>query len=426
MGPEHFNKSLSLYERAKLKIPGGVNSPVRAFDPYPFFTKFAKGSKIVDLDGREYIDYCLAYGPLIFGHAFPPLLEGVKEALERGVIYGTPTEQEVDLVEMISKVISSIDMVRLVNSGAEATMHAIRLARGFTKRNKILRFEGSYHGAHDSMLVRSDPDSYGRTIPSSLGIPSEVVSNTLSLKYNDPKSVDELFSKYGNEIAAIIVEPVMTNTGLRIPQPNFLKELRRITKQYGTLLIFDEVVTGFRVALGGAQEYYSVDADLIAYGKVLGGGFPIGAIAGKEEVMTFLSPIGEVYQAGTFCGNPISVTASTIILGELLKNGVKFYSSLEKKQLIIQRRLRDFISDREIGAVITGISSMFHLSFTNTSDQRKLSSTARFSLFFQSLLAVGVFIPPSQSETCFLSAAHDNLDVERTLGFIEEALLKTS
>ena len=172
MGPEHFNKSLSLYERAKLKIPGGVNSPVRAFDPYPFFTQFAKGSKIVDLDGREYIDYCLAYGPLIFGHAFPPLLEGVKEALERGVIYGTPTEQEVDLVEMISKVISSIDMVRLVNSGAEATMHAIRLARGFTKRNKILRFEGSYHGAHDSMLVRSDPDSYGRTIPSSLGIPS--------------------------------------------------------------------------------------------------------------------------------------------------------------------------------------------------------------------------------------------------------------
>lgn len=426
MGPEHFNKSLSLYERAKLKIPGGVNSPVRAFDPYPFFTQFAKGSKIVDLDGREYIDYCLAYGPLIFGHAFPPLLEGVKEALERGVIYGTPTEQEVDLVEMISKVISSIDMVRLVNSGAEATMHAIRLARGFTKRNKILRFEGSYHGAHDSMLVRSDPDSYGRSIPSSLGIPPEVVSNTLSLKYNDPKSVDELFSKYGNEIAAIIVEPVMTNTGLRIPQPNFLKELRRITKQYGTLLIFDEVVTGFRVALGGAQEYYGVDADLIAYGKVLGGGFPIGAIAGKEEVMTFLSPIGEVYQAGTFCGNPISVTASTIILGELLKNGVKFYSSLEKKQLIIQRRLRDFISDREIGAVITGISSMFHLSFTNTSDQRKQSSTARFSLFFQSLLAVGVFIPPSQSETCFLSAAHDNLDVERTLGFIEEALLKTS
>lgn len=426
MNPEVFNKSFFLYERAKLKIPGGVNSPVRAFDPYPFFTQFAKGSKIVDLDGREYIDYCLAYGPLIFGHAFPPLLEGVREALERGVIYGTPTEQEVELVEMISKVISPIDMVRLVNSGVEATMHAIRLARGFTKRNKILRFEGSYHGAHDSMLVRSDPNSYGRAIPSSLGIPSEVVNNTLSLKYNDSESVEELFSEHGNEIAAIIVEPIMTNTGLRIPQPYFLKDLRRITKQYGTLLIFDEIVTGFRVGLGGAQEYYGVDADLVAYGKVLGGGFPIGAIAGEEEVMTFLSPIGEVYQAGTFSGNPISVTASIITLGELLKNGVKFYLSLEKKRELIQGGLRDFIADREISAVISGISSMFHFSFTNTSDGRKLSGSARFSLFFRSLLAAGVFIPPSQSETCFISAAHDDRDVERTLGFIEEALLRTS
>ena len=425
MSSEPFNKSFSLYERAKLKIPGGVNSPVRAFDPYPFFTRFAKGSKIIDIDGHEYIDYCLAYGPLIFGHAFPPLLEGVKEALERGVIYGTPTEQEVELVEMISRTISSIDMVRLVNSGGEATMHAIRLARGFTKRSKILRFEGSYHGAHDSMLVRSDPNSYGRAIPSSLGIPSGVVDNTFSLKYNDPRSVDELFSKYGSEIAAIIVEPIMANTGLRIPQPNFLNELRRITKQYGTLLIFDEVVTGFRVGLGGAQEYYGVNADLVAYGKVLGGGFPIGVIAGKEEVMTLLSPTGKVYQAGTFSGNPISVTAATIILRELLNNGTKFYSSLEKKRRKIEMRLRDFIRDREIGAVITGISSMFHLSFTNTSGGRKISSSARFSLLFHSLLAAGVFIPPSQSEICFLSAAHDDLDVERTLGFIEEALLKT-
>jgi glutamate-1-semialdehyde 2,1-aminomutase len=414
-----------LYERSKLRIPGGVNSPVRAFDPYPFFTEYAKGSKIVDVDGHEYIDYCLAYGPIIFGHAHPPLMEGIRSALARGGIFGTPSELDIELVEMISKVIPSISMVRLVNSGAEATMHAIRLARGFTNRDKVLRFEGSYHGAHDSMLVKSNSDSFGHVVPGSLGIPTGAVSDTLSLNYDDVEGVGKLFSKYGNDIAAIIVEPVMTNSGLRIPQEGFLKKLRQITKQYGSLLIFDEVVTGFRVAIGGAQEYFGIEADLVTYGKVLGGGFPIGAIAGRKEVMMLLSPVGEVYQAGTFSGNPISVVASIIILKELLKNRFEFYSTLEKKRGMLQSHLRDFIQDREIGAVITGFSSMFHISFRDELSEGKLSSAKRFSLLFHSLLASGVFIPPSQLETCFLSASHDDHDLQTTLEITKEALLRT-
>ena len=416
------SRSLDLYKRAKKRIPGGVCSPVRSFDPYPFYTKSASGSRITSVDGIEYIDYCMAYGPLIFGHAYHPLVNGVKDAITSGVIYGTPTENEVDLSEMINDIIPSLEMMRFVSTGAEATMHAIRLARGFTGRSKIVKFDGGYHGTHDSMLVESD------STPSSLGVPGDVSRNTTSIPYNNFQAMEDLFSREGSRIAAVIVEPVMGNAGVITPMPSFLQELRRITKENDSLLIFDEVITGFRLALGGAQEYFEIEADLVTYGKILGGGFPLALFGGRSEIMSILSPLGEVRQAGTYNGNPISVVASLIVLEELKGKGIGLFRELEQKQRVITDYVNDMIIDKELNLTVNRIASMFQIFFTKN-DVRDYagamsSDSSRFTTYFQELLQHEVFIPPSQFETCFLSTSHVDSDLRRTSELIGDSLLK--
>ena len=416
------SRSLNLYKRAKKRIPGGVCSPVRSFDPYPFYTRSASGSRITSVDGSEYIDYCMAYGPLIFGHAYPPLVNGVKDVITSGVIYGTPTENEVDLAEMINDMIPSLEMMRFVSTGAEATMHAIRLARGFTGRSKIVKFNGGYHGTHDSMLVESN------STPSSLGVLSDVSRNTTSIPYNNFQAVEDLFSREGNRIAAVIVEPVMGNAGVITPIPGFLQELRRITKENDSLLIFDEVITGFRLALGGAQEYFEIEADLVTYGKILGGGFPLALLGGRSEIMSILSPLGEVRQAGTYNGNPISVVASLIMLKELKGRGVGLFRELEQKQRVITDYVNDMIIDKELNLTVNRIASMFQIFFTKNEVRdyagAMSSDSSRFTTYFQELLQHEVFIPPSQFETCFLSTSHVDSDLRRTSELIGDSLLK--
>ena len=295
-----------MFEKAKRLMPGGVNSPVRAFQPFPFFTKRAFGSKLVDVDGKEYIDYCLAYGPLILGHANPVVVEAVKSQLENGSLYGTPTKQEVELAELICKVVPSAEMVRLVSTGGEATMSALRAARAYTGRKKIIKFEGCYHGAHDCVLVRAGSGAITFGMPDSLGIPEETTRNTVVVPYNDLERFEEAVKAIKNDLAAVIVEPAIGNIGLVLPKEGFLEGLREVTESYGIVLIFDEIITGFRLALGGAQEYYGVEPDLTTLGKILGGGFPMAAFAGKEEIMRLIAPSGKVYQAGTYSGNPVS------------------------------------------------------------------------------------------------------------------------
>ncbi|HTX61956.1 MAG TPA: glutamate-1-semialdehyde 2,1-aminomutase, partial [Methanobacterium sp.] len=300
-------KSEDLFDEAKKYLPGGVNSPVRAFKPYPFFAESAEGSHIYDVDGNDYVDYCLAYGPLVMGHSNPKIIEAVKKQLEKGSAYGVPTEKEIELAREVVTRVPCADMVRFVNSGTEATMSAIRLARAITGKKKIIKFEGSYHGAHDYVLVKSGSGAMG--LPDSPGVPEETTRNTILIPFNDEGVLTELINQQKDEIAAIIVEPVMGNIGCIPPREGYLKFLRQITSENEIILIFDEVITGFRLSRGGSQEYFDVTPDLATFGKILGGGFPIGALAGKKEYMEMIAPKGNVYQAGTFNGNPISITA---------------------------------------------------------------------------------------------------------------------
>ncbi len=301
------NKSKTLFERAKKVLPGGVNSPVRAFEPYPFFVDHAQCSKLYSADDAEYVDYCMAYGALLLGHAQPDIMEAVKNQLPKGSLYGAPTEREVEFAELISKASPCMEMLRLVNSGTEATMHAIRAARGYTGRKKIVKFEGCFHGSHDSVLVKAGSGATTFAAPNSLGIPEETTQNTIVVPYNSVEALEAVMKRQGNEVAAVIVEPVLANVGLILPTDDYLSYLRKVTSQYGAVLIFDEIITGFRLALGGAQEYYDVKPDMATLGKVLGGGFPLAAFGGKREIMENISPVGKVYQAGTFSGNPVSV-----------------------------------------------------------------------------------------------------------------------
>ena len=307
-------KSQQLFERAKKILPGGVNSPVRAFEPYPFFVEHAQGSKLYDADGKTYIDYCNAYGAMLFGHAYPEVMDAVKAQLSKGTLYGAPTEREVEFAELIQKASPCMEMMRLVSTGTEATMHAIRTARGYTGRKKIIKFEGCFHGSHDNVLVKAGSGAATFGTPNSLGIPEETTRNTIVLPYNDVAAVEEAFKLEGNDIAAVIVEPVLANVGLILPKTDYLLNLRKITSKYGAVLIFDEIITGFRLALGGAQEYFNIKPDMATLGKVLGGGFPLAAFGGKKEIMQNISPVGKVYQAGTFSGNPVSATAGYTVL----------------------------------------------------------------------------------------------------------------
>jgi len=411
-----LDKSQKLYSEALNLMPGGVSSPVRAIKPYPFYTAKAEGSRLYDVDGNCYIDYCLAYGPLILGHANPVVKEALKEQLEKGWLYGTPIELEIEYAKLITKLYKSIDMVRFVNTGSEATMSAIRLARGFTGKNKILKIEGGFHGSHDAVLVKAGSGATTHGIPNSAGVPADFVKNTLQVPFNDVESLAEVVEKNRDDLACVIMEPVMGNASLIIPEKGYLKEVRKITAENDVLLIFDEVITGFRLALGGAQEYYGVEADLTTLGKIAGGGLPIGIFGGRREIMERIAPAGDVYQAGTFSGNPLSLTAGYTTVKFIMENDV--LRDVNKKTEELVKGLRDQIEDSNANLDVDAIASMFCIYFgekpKDYADALKLDK-AKYMEFFWKMLEKGIFLPPSQYETCFMSYAHSMEDVEKTI-----------
>jgi glutamate-1-semialdehyde 2,1-aminomutase len=413
--------SEQLFEESKKFLPGGVDSPVRAIKPYPFFAKKAKGSKLMDVDGNSYIDYCLAYGPMVLGHSNPEVVSEVEKQLVNGSAYGVPTEKEIELAKMVVNRVPCADMVRFVNSGTEATMSAIRLARAAKSKNKIIKFEGAYHGAHDYVLVKSGSGAAG--LPDSPGVPEETTRNTLLIPFNNEEAVSEIIDKNKDSIAAIIIEPIMGNVGFIPPKTGFLEFLRRITLENDITLIFDEVITGFRIAQGGAQEYFKVTPDLVTFGKILGGGFPMGAIAGKREYMEMMAPSGSVYQAGTFNGNPISITAGLATLKQLNQ---KFYSDMNSKGNNFREGISNILEDNNLNYQVAGLSSMFQIYLTDKTvwnyDDAKTADTDKFETYFKTLLKGGVFVPPSQFECCFLSKMHDDEDIDKTLSIIDTAM----
>jgi glutamate-1-semialdehyde 2,1-aminomutase len=412
-------KSDNMYNEAVTVMPGGVNSPVRAYRNVgrnPLFIEKGKGSKIYDIDGNEYIDYICSWGPNILGHCYPKVIEEVKKACDNGLTFGAPTEKEVVLAELIREIMPSMEVLRMVNSGTEAVMSAIRVARGFTKRDMILKFKGCYHGHSDGLLVKAGSAALTAAVPDSLGVPKSYTENTLVALYNDEKSVEELFEKYGNKIACVVVEPVAANMGVVLPKKGFLQFLRDITEKYGSLLIFDEVITGFRLSLGGAQEYFGIKPDMTTLGKIVGGGMPMAVYGGRKEIMDCVAPLGGVYQAGTLSGNPIATTAGIATL-TALKENKHLYADLEKKAEKIAN------SYRKIGASVNQIGSLLSGFFTdrevNDYDSATSSDTEKYAKFFNYLLENGIYIAPSQYEAMFVSMAHSDEDIEKTCKVIE-------
>lgn len=412
-------KSDSIYNEAVTVMPGGVNSPVRAYRNVgrnPLFIEKGKGSKIYDIDGNEYIDYICSWGPNILGHCYPKVIEEVKKACDNGLTFGAPTEKEVVLAELIREIMPSMEVLRMVNSGTEAVMSAIRVARGFTKRDMILKFKGCYHGHSDGLLVKAGSAALTAAVPDSLGVPKSYTENTLVALYNDEKSVEELFEKYGDKIACVVVEPVAANMGVVLPKKGFLQFLRDITEKYGSLLIFDEVITGFRLSLGGAQEYFGIKPDMTTLGKIVGGGMPMAVYGGRKEIMDCVAPLGGVYQAGTLSGNPIATTAGIATL-TALKENKHLYAELEKKAEKIAN------SYRKIGASVNQIGSLLSGFFTdrevNDYDSATSSDTEKYAKFFNYLLENGIYIAPSQYEAMFVSMAHSDEDIEKTCKVIE-------
>jgi glutamate-1-semialdehyde 2,1-aminomutase len=416
-------KSKQLFSKAKNVLSGGVSSPVRAISPYPFYTKSANGSKINDIDGNTYIDYCMGYGPLILGHNHPAINNAIKKQLDNGWLYGTPIEMEVELAQRICDNYLSIDMVRFVSTGTEATMGALRAARGYTGKNKIIKIEGGFHGAHDALLVKAGSGATTLGTPDSAGIPAEFTKNTLQVPFNDTEAMVEVIDRDSKEIAAVIMEPVMGNIGPILPMGGYLEEVRAVTKENDIVLIFDEVITGFRLSMGGAQEYYNVTPDMTTLGKVLGGGLPIGVIGGKNEIMKHISPAGKVYQAGTFNGHPLSLAAGLTTL-DVLK-AETFHEKLNLMGDGLRAMLRDSINDLGLGYNVSGVGSMFKIFFgespANYQQALKCDKNGYFD-FFHRMLDSGVFLPPSQFETNFISAAHTNDDIDATVEIYEENL----
>lgn len=416
-----MNRSHQLFSEAQQIIPGGVNSPVRAFKGTggePLFIKKGHGAYIVDVDDKEYIDYVGSWGPLIVGHAHPVVTQKIIDALHHGFSFGAPTEIEVRLAQKVCELMPSIEMIRFVNSGTEATMSAIRLARGVVKRDKIVKFTGCYHGHADSLLVAAGSGALTLSLPSSAGVPEDVAAHTLVANYNQLDEVATLFEKYGQDIAAIIVEPVAGNMNCVLPQPGFLEGLRAICDQYGSLLIFDEVMTGFRVALGGAQAYYGIKPDITVLGKVIGGGFPVGAFGGSVDVMKSIAPLGPVYQAGTLSGNPIAMTAGLATLA--LISQPHFYEHLSKQT----HKLVDGLSQQATAAGIpfttTAIGGMFGLFFSANHHIHQEAEVKRcdihlFKRFFHAMLAKGIYFAPSAFEAGFVSSAHHDKEIDYTI-----------
>lgn len=414
------SRSRELYQRATKKIPGGVNSPVRAWKSVggvPKFIARGKGSYVFDSDGKKYIDFVGSWGPLILGHADPHVLRAIHETAKHGTTFGAPVESEVALAELVSTLVPSIEKLRLVSSGTEATMSALRLARAFTRRTKIVKFDGCYHGHSDGLLVNAGSGVATLGIPGTPGIPAAYAKETLVGAYNDRKSIMRLFARYGRKIAAVIVEPVCGNMGVINPLPGFLDFLRKITRQHGALLIFDEVITGFRLSLGGAQQLYGVRPDLTCLGKVLGGGLPLAAFGGRARVMNWLAPLGPVYQAGTLSGNPIAVAAGLQTLRQLERP--RAYETLEAKAAHLARGFRDVVERYRIRSALNRCGSMMTLFFgvDEVRDVSQARSCDRkvFASFFHGMLQRGIYWPPAAFEAAFISLAHSIADLDRTI-----------
>ena len=422
-----MSKSEELFKRAQEVIPGGVNSPVRAFRAVggqPLFIDRGQGSHIWDADGREFIDYVGSWGPLIFGHRPADVVKALEEVLAIGTSFGAPTEREVELAELITKLVPSVVKVRLVNSGTEATLSAIRLARGFTGRERIVKFDGCYHGHGDSLLVKAGSGIATLGLPDSPGVPQSLAELTTVLPFNNPDALKSEFDRRGQDIACVIIEPVVGNMGCVPPRAGYLELLRDVTKRSGTVLIFDEVMTGFRLAPGGAQQRYGIQADLTTMGKVIGGGLPVGAYGGRAEIMNRVAPAGPVYQAGTLSGNPLAVAAGLATLRRLERENP--YDKLEQLGSRLERGLLEAAERAGVRARVNRVGSMFTLFFTNQDvfdfDSAKTSETQQFSRFFNAMLKQGVYLPPSQFEAAFISAAHTTADIDRTIDAATKAL----
>ena len=420
-------RSHILFEEARQLLPGGVNSPVRAFRAVggdPVFISAANGPYLYDVDGNRYLDYVQSWGPMILVHAHPSVVEAVVQASKRGFSFGAPTEAENELAKLVIESVPSIEMIRFVNSGTEATMSALRLARAYTGRNKIIKFSGCYHGHADMLLVQAGSGVATMGLPDSPGVPPEATANTLIAPYNDSAAVEELFRTYPQEIAAIIVEPVAANMGLVLPLPGFLEKLRKLTREYGALLIFDEVMTGFRVALGGMQERVSITPDLTCLGKIIGGGLPVGAYGGRREIMEQVAPVGTMYQAGTLSGNPLAMAAGIATLSEMRKPGQ--YGELERKSQLLGENMERVLHDTGLGLQFVRLGAMFCLYFTPEPvidyATAKTSNTAQFAQYFWYMLAHGIYLPPSQFEACFISLALNDEMIEETVKNVELAL----
>jgi len=414
------NKSRQAFAKAQKVIPGGVNSPVRAFKSVgrePVFIDRGEGAYIWDIDGNRYIDFVGSWGPLIVGHAHPDVVTVIKRVAERGTSYGAPTEVETVLAEEVLKAYPSMDMIRMVNSGTEATMSALRLARGVTGRTKIVKFEGCYHGHSDQLLIKAGSGALTFGVPTSPGVPTQIAATTISARFNDLEGLSEIFQREGEEIACVIIEPVTGNMGVVLPEDGFLQGVRRLTEEYGTLLIFDEVMTGFRVSYGGAQAYYGIDPDLTCLGKVIGGGLPVGAYGGKRRFMEQIAPSGPIYQAGTLSGNPLAMNAGLTTLKLLQQTGT--YEALSSKTTRLAEGLKQLASEAGLPIWVNAIGAMFSAFFTDVRVKDYASACTsdveRFAKYYRGMLEQGIYFAPSQYEAVFLSMAHTESDIDQTL-----------
>ncbi|WP_432665686.1 glutamate-1-semialdehyde 2,1-aminomutase [Wukongibacter baidiensis] len=426
----NLKKSSKAFEEAKEYIPGGVNSPVRAFRSVtvdPPFIKSGKGSKIYDIDGNEYIDYVGSWGPLILGHCHETVMEELRKVLETGTSFGAPTEKETELAKLVCQLVPSVEMLRMVNSGTEATMSALRLARGFTGRDMIVKFVGNYHGHSDSLLVKAGSGALTHGVPDSPGVPADIVRNTISAKFNDIEGMKEIFKNYGDKIAGVIIEPIAGNMGVVPATQEFIDFLRDVTNEYGALLIFDEVMTGFRVALNCAQSLYNVKPDITCFGKIIGGGLPVGAYGGRRDIMSSMSPAGPIYQAGTLSGNPLAVTAGLTTL-KILSENPSIYDELERKAKMLEDGFKENAKKLGIDVFSNRVGSMVCSYFTSEAvydyDTAVKSDTERFAKYFENMLAEGIYLAPSQFEAAFISAAHTMKDIEKTIEANYTALKK--
>ncbi|WP_027338865.1 glutamate-1-semialdehyde 2,1-aminomutase [Halonatronum saccharophilum] len=424
-----MSKSVEYFSKAKEVIPGGVNSPVRAFKSVggePIFIERAKGSLVYDVDGNEYIDYVGSWGPMILGYSHPGVIEPLQMQLIKGTSFGAPTQVETELAETVIEAIPSIEKVRMVNSGTEATMSALRLSRGYTGRDKIVKMEGCYHGHGDSLLIEAGSGVGTLGIPGSPGVPAKIAGETISVPFNDLEAVKKIFKEYGEDIAGLILEPITGNMGVVKPKAGYLEGLREITKEYGALLIFDEVMTGFRVAYGGAQEIYGIDPDLTTLGKIIGGGLPVGAYGGKKEIMDHIAPQGPVYQAGTLSGNPLAMVGGIETLRILREFNP--YSQLEEKGRILEEGFKANIQELELPITVSRVGSMLTLFFNEEMvgdySGAKACNLEAFSFYFRAMLEEGIYLPPSQFEANFVSLAHSDNQLERTIEANYEALKK--